>query len=285
MTEKILLLGKTSYIGINLERKFNKNNNNVLIAPSSKECNLLNFKSINLYIDKIKNIESLVFLAVIKKNKNNNIVDFLNSIKMTINVLRIVKKTNCKHVIFTSTTDIYGKNPSLPISENNRFKIDTYYNTSKFISERLFLIYSKFLKFSLSIFRIPGVYGYNKKDNSVVHQLIKKVINNEEIKINKNKNIKRDYLYIEDLCNLIEISILKKIDVLVNVVSARSITLDLIAQKIFQIFGKSININYCYTDDRSFSLDFDNSKLLKTFNYEFIKFENVIKEYKAVYKK
>ena len=160
---------------------------------------------------------------------------------MTINVLRIIKKTNCKHVIFTSTTDIYGKNPSLPINEKNKFKIDSYYNSAKFISERFFLLYSRLLKFSLSIFRIPGVYGYNLKDNSIVHQLIKKVINNEEININKINDIKRDYLYIDDLCKLIFLSIKKRTNILVNVVSENH-TLDTIAEKFFKIW-KRLKLN------------------------------------------
>ena len=285
MNKKILLIGKTSYIGINLEKRLQKNNNIILISPSSKECNLLDFRSISLYIENIKLIDSLVFLAVIKKNKNNNFFDFLNSIKMTINVLRIINRSKCKHVLFTSTTDIYGKNPALPINENNKFKVDTYYNTSKFISEKLFSLSSKILKFSLSIFRIPGVYGYNHKDRSVVHQLIKKVINNEEININNLKNIKRDYLYIDDLCKLIEISINKRINILVNVVSGRSITLDKIATTIFEVFEKKTNIKYNYSDDRSFSLDFDNKKLMKIFNYKFMNFEDVIEQYKNFYRK
>ena len=91
MIRKVLLIGKTSYIGVNLEKKLQKNKNIVLITPSSKECDLLDSKSVSLYIDKIQLIDTLVFLAVIKKNKNNNYFDFLNSIKMTINVLRIIK--------------------------------------------------------------------------------------------------------------------------------------------------------------------------------------------------
>ena len=56
-------------------------------------------------------------------------------------------------------------------------------------------------------------------------------------------------------------------------------------QQFLKYLKKKTNIKYNYSDDRSFSLDFDNKKLMKIFNYKFMNFEDVIEQYKNFYRK
>ena len=92
--------------------------------------------------------------------------------------------------------------------------------------------------------RLFNLYGpkqnYTRKHPPLLSQLIKSVIKGEKITIyNLNKNVKRDYIYIKDLINLI-LEIIKdkdnKLPRLINACSGESLSVPDIIKKIEKVF-------------------------------------------------
>jgi UDP-glucose 4-epimerase len=110
-------------------------------------------------------IEAILHLAAYKIPRYGNALETLDvNVKGTENVLRVSQKVGCK-IVFTSTSDVYGKNPNLPYSESSDFYMGSpriqrwSYAISKILGEHLCFIYSKECGIQMTILRYFGSYG------------------------------------------------------------------------------------------------------------------------------
>ncbi len=110
-------------------------------------------------------VDAIVHLAAYKIPRYGNALETLEvNAKGIENVLKISQKTGGR-VLFASTSDIYGKNPNLPYSEQNDFymgspKIQRWsYAISKMLGEHLCYLYHKEHGIRTTILRYFGSYG------------------------------------------------------------------------------------------------------------------------------
>ncbi len=109
--------------------------------------------------------DAVVHLAAYKIPRYGNALETLQvNVKGTENVLKVSQKTGCK-TVFASTSDVYGKNPDLPFSENSDFCMGSpmvrrwSYAISKILGEHLCFIYHKEQGVPITILRYFGSYG------------------------------------------------------------------------------------------------------------------------------
>ena len=139
-------------------------------------------------------------------------------------VLKICKNNDIK-LIFPSTAS-YKYNNMERISKNI-YPINKY-TSSKIDCEKEILNFSKKNNLKYYIFRIFNVYGGSLKNRWVVAALIKKIKNNNLIKIQYSKNT-RDFINISDLCNLFKKSLRKNISGIFEVGTGKSISIKYLA--------------------------------------------------------
>lgn len=109
--------------------------------------------------------------------------------------------SNSIHLIFISAY-IYG-NVSHPIvNENQPLNANNPYALSKKIAEEICLFYKHNLGLALSIIRPFNVYGPFQKDTFLIPQIIKSIKTENRIQV-KSLTPKRDYIYVDDLSNMI----------------------------------------------------------------------------------
>jgi UDP-glucose 4-epimerase len=110
-------------------------------------------------------MDAILHLAAYKIPRYGNALETLDvNVKGIGNILKLSETFGCK-IIFASTSDVYGKNPNLPYSEQNEFYMGSpqirrwSYAISKILGEHLCFIYNKERGVSMAILRYFGSYG------------------------------------------------------------------------------------------------------------------------------
>ena len=112
-----------------------------------------------------------------------------------------------KKILFTSTSEIYGKSTRVPFNENDDRLLGSTnysrwcYSTSKSLVEHLIIANGSENKLDYVIFRLFNVFGPGLKGR-VVDEFIKNAINQKPIFINGNGMQTRSFLFIEDCMRL-----------------------------------------------------------------------------------
>ena len=279
MLDKVVLIGKNSYIGEHLTN-FLQNRGIDVVALSSSDCNFLQFDKVSEKFDSLGNSQiSIVFLAVIKKNPSNNYQTYLQNITLINNLIKVTSRTNISSIVYLSSVDVYGKSPILPITEQAKIDPDSWYGLAKYSSEQMLQL-SENINFPITILRIPGIFGKSRSDSSVIGKMIASAISDGRIFISGKGDALRDYVCLNDLSEIILLMLIKKYQGILNVAKGESISILDIAKCIGQELNIKIKIISTEKDERSFNLVFDNSKIKEILpNFSFNEMQFAIAEY------
>ena len=237
MKKKILLVGGCGFIGHNLAIHLKKKGFNVFIADSLSVNNILSFtdsdiKNKKLYTSILNNrIELLneneidlivqdardyhaisklygeinpdiiIHLAAVshanKSNKDPHST-FDHSFRTLENTLDFAKN-NKKHVIYLSSSMVYGNFDALDVNEETPCKPIGIYGTLKYSGELLVKAYNEIFDLPYTIIRPSALYGERCVSRRVGQIFIENVIQGKNITINGDGEEKLDFTYIEDL--------------------------------------------------------------------------------------
>ncbi|MDN5846758.1 MAG: SDR family oxidoreductase, partial [Candidatus Nitrosocosmicus sp.] len=164
----------------------------------------------------------------------------------TLNVLEYALRKKIKNIINVSTY-IYGNPKYSPIDENHPLGPHSPYNKSKLISEKLCEYYAEDYKLNIVTLRPFCIYGPSH-NSTFLSLVIRKVINNEKV-ILSNKNIRRDFVFVDDFVNLVYRILLDFPEGynVYNVGYGKSYTLEEILREIECIINKKIAFEYDYS--------------------------------------
>ena len=184
---------------INLDL-FKNIKNSKKIKIYNKDYQSMDFNFINKIIDKNTFIFHLAAVSRVRDSSENYIKDiYENNIIGLFNFVNELKKTNYKKFIFASSSSVYGHMIKLTSSENDNCNPVNLYGTSKLIGEQI-------IKQNLNkyiIMRLFNVYGNCKYKNSKNNLLLQNIIEkNNNFKLEGNGDVKRDFIYIEDVINI-----------------------------------------------------------------------------------
>ena len=238
MKQKILITGCLGFIGYHITLKLLKNSKfNVLGVD-----NINDYYDIQLKKDRLKNIKlnstNFTFQKLditnnnqlkrlFKKNKITHIIHLAaqagvrNSIKSPrvylenningfFNVLEMSRMHNIKHLIFASTSSVYGDAKSFPLTEeDNTDKPLSFYAATKKSNEVMAYAYSNIYKIPITGLRFFTVYGpYGRPDMSLF-KFTKGIIDKNSISLFNKGNHVRDFTYIDDIVDGISLVINK----------------------------------------------------------------------------
>ena len=235
--KKILLVGGSGFIGHNLALYLKEMNAKPYIVDSLSINNLYSLdneeiKNKNLYsailnnrIDllKKKKIEFIIqdarehlavskiykqidpdiiihLAAVSHANKSNKDphTTFDNSLRTLENTLDYAK-VNKKHVIYLSSSMVYGNFGGNDVSEETNCKPMGIYGTLKLSGEHIVKAYSRVFDLPYTIIRPSALYGERCVSRRVGQIFIENAIQDLDININGSGDEKLDFTYIDDL--------------------------------------------------------------------------------------
>ena len=117
-----------------------------------------------------------------------------------LNVLECCRHYEVKHLVFASSSSVYGLNSKVPYSEED--KVDTpvsLYAATKKSNELMAHSYSKLYGLAVTGLRFFTVYGPWGRPDMAPMLFARAISNGEQIKVFNNGDMLRDFTYIDDI--------------------------------------------------------------------------------------
>ncbi|WP_426241121.1 NAD-dependent epimerase [Psychrobacter sp. TWP2-1-2] len=124
---------------------------------------------------------------------DSNVVGFLN-------VLEGCRQTQVKHLVYASSSSVYGMNIKQPFSTGDRvdYPISLYAATKK-SNELMAHTYSHLYNIPTTGLRFFTVYGPYGRPDMAYFSFTKKILVGEQIDVYNNGEMQRDFTYIDDI--------------------------------------------------------------------------------------
>ena len=215
-----IVLGNTGFIGKNLENYLLRKKK-IVKGFASKKINLL-IKAKALKLSKFINSKTIIFFLSFNKNqKNATVEDLQKNLLLTKNFLEVLNKNKPKSVLFFSSQSIYGENTNNTNTTEKTLPDPTsFYGIAKYTAERMMTKYCLEKKIPLIIVRIPRVYGLGDNVNNYGPMKFTDFFKKKKtLTLWGDGSEKRDYLYIDDLNEILLKLIKKNFTGLVNICS------------------------------------------------------------------
>jgi UDP-glucuronate 4-epimerase len=132
---------------------------------------------------------------------DSNVVGYLN-------ILECCRHNNIKHLLYASSSSVYGENKKVPFStaDNVDHPISLYAATKK-SNELMAYTYSHLYGIPTTGLRFFTVYGPWGRPDMAPMLFAEAISKNKSIKVFNNGNMSRDFTYIDDIVSGIEISL------------------------------------------------------------------------------
>jgi len=281
---KIYILSNNGFIGSSIQNYFAQSAE--VIGFSSKECNLIDSEKMNLKLSNITKEDVLIITASITRLVENSYSSMINNIRMIDNLCSFLVNHQIKHLFFLSSIDVYGIENKYKIDEKQIPNPNDYYSISKITSEHLLQKYSNEMGCNLSILRLTGIYGIGDEGKSTINKLFNSARKNKIIIYGDGTN-KRDYVFVNDLANIIQKLIDCKHNGILNVATGKSLSIIEIANLLKKDYFPECEIVFKLDNSqekRIKHLEFDTLLLKKVLpSLEFTPFNNGIKKYVESY--
>lgn len=224
---KYLITGSSGFIGAKLCEKLLENPHNEVIGIDNMndyyDVNLkrsrleLLKKHSNFIFHKINIAEKDKLLAIFKEEKPDYVINLAAqagvrySIKNPdiyiesnlvgfFNILEACRTYPVKHLIYASSSSVYGDNDKIPYSTTDKTDSPvSLYAATKKSNELLAYAYSKLYNIPSTGLRFFTVYGPFGRPDMAYFSFANKLVNNESIEIFNFGNCKRDFTYIDDV--------------------------------------------------------------------------------------
>ena len=235
--EKILITGGAGFIGFHLSKKLLENNFFVVVIDNLNDYYDVELKNARLNI--LKKYKNFSFYRMDIVNKNE-LLDLFDSNKFDIvinlaaqagvrysidhpdsyinsniigffNILECCRAFPVKHLLFASSSSVYGKNKKVPYktTDNVDHPVSLYAATKK-SDELLAYAYSNLYNIKVTGLRFFTVYGPFGRPDMAYFSFTNDIIDNKVIKVFNNGDMYRDFTYIDDVVTSI-INLLDKV--------------------------------------------------------------------------
>lgn len=221
---KIAITGAAGFIGSNLSHFLRDKSEELILIDNLENGYLENLQDVNQQKQLIKedvrnpeieslikDVDTIIHLAAISslpECQSNPQKAFDVNVNGTINLLEISRKNKIKKFIFASTSAVYENSFGSPFSEDCDISPDLTYSLSKATCEKIINSYTRNYNLNSLILRFFNVYGPNqdfrRPNPPFTSYLINCAIKGEKPKIFNKNNIRRDYIYIDDVIRIID---------------------------------------------------------------------------------
>ena len=223
-----LLTGTAGFIGYHVAEKLLKRKKKVFGLD-----NLNNYYDINLKKDRLKILKkyknfkffkadisnSTLIKNIFKRIKPDIVINLAaqagvryslknphayveTNVKGFLNILEECKNNNVKHLVYASTSSVYGANESLPHKETN--KVDhplSLYAATKRSNELMAHCYSHLYNLPTTGLRFFTVYGPFGRPDMALYLFIEAYYKKKKINIFNKGRMFRDFTFVEDIAD------------------------------------------------------------------------------------
>jgi len=193
---KMLLKKKFQVKAFDLPDQFNLNP-----APKDAEIYKGSILDANDLMKSMRGCDYVIHLAAalgVKRTESERLSCLTINIQGFVNVLEACIRDNVKKIIFSSSSEVYGDQKKLPITENNPVNPKSIYAITKLAGEEYLRAYKQRYGLDYSIVRFFNVYGPNQVAEFVMPRFINCVMNDVSPTIYGKGNQIRAFCYVND---------------------------------------------------------------------------------------
>jgi len=117
-----------------------------------------------------------------------------------VNILEACRHTNIKHLVFASSSSVYGANEKLPfaVTDNVDHPVSLYAATKK-ANELMAHTYAHLFNIPCTGLRFFTVYGPWGRPDMAYYKFARAIMNSDSIEVYNHGNMLRDFTYIDDI--------------------------------------------------------------------------------------
>ncbi len=224
--ERVLITGGAGFIGSHLSEKLLKEEIAVVCIdnfsnyynPEIKKRNIKNIetkenfslvqcdiRNLSDMKDKLTNqvFDKLIHLAALPgviPSVQDPVSTFSNNVVGTQNMLEICRELDIQHVIFGSSSSVYGNREKGPFSESLcAAEPESPYAASKRMGELLCHSYNKMYGMDATCLRFFTVYGPRQRPDMAIHHFVNLAYTTDSFPVYGSPETARDYTYIGDI--------------------------------------------------------------------------------------
>ena len=207
-----------------------------------------------------------------------------SNIKGFFNIIENSAKYKVKKFIFASSSSVYGEQKTYPFKENFELKPTNIYSFSKKLNEDFAKDLSTVTSMKIIGLRFFTIYGKFGRPDMFVFKFLRSSFKNLKFELNNNGNHNRDFTHIDDVTDIMNKLIKKKIKEryqIFNVCSNNPSSLPLLILKIKKILNIDTNVVKIRRNMADVLMTHgDNGKIKKYLKIK--KFRNIFNEIKDV---
>ena len=223
---KIIVTGSAGFIGCSLSEKLLErgetiigiDNHNNFYDPNIKESRLQRLKKFSNYkhyrvdlcdksnLDKIftehkpKRVVNLAAQAGVRYSIENPLAYINSNITGFAHILENCRYHNIEHLVYASSSSVYGANTKLPFSEHDSVNHPlSVYAASKISNELMAHTYSNLYQIPTTGLRFFTVYGPWGRPDMALFKFTKNILEEKTIDVFNNGKHTRDFTYIDDI--------------------------------------------------------------------------------------
>ena len=293
--KKVLVLGGNGFIGTNLCASLLNKGYEVYsfdrVAPQAVTTGIIYEDGDFFDDDTLKRIVSgmdVIVHAVSTINPGNSSTEYFRGYQkdfvQTVRLCELARDNNCKLVFLSSGGTVYGKQENQPIKENALPHPINHYGNVKLCIENTMLTFALQNELDVVVARIANPYGPGQdfhKGVGFIDAVIRNALSGNTIDVWGNGSVVRDYIYIDDVCELLIGLFDKPIEgfPVVNISTGVGASNNEILEIVRKIHGQ-ISVNYL--ESRSVDLErvvLDNTKIKSLVNHDLLSLEEGVNRY------
>ena len=195
-----------------------------IIGRSMPDIDLTNFDSASQLIPFLKPESTMVLAAAVKRQFGDSLEAYRQNMAIIENICRLLEAYPVKRLIFMSSSAVYGEETeNLNISEQTPVNPTSYYGINKYTAERLLKkACAANQQTSLVCLRPPLVYGPEDQGRTYGPSgFSAAALEGVPITLWGDGTELREFIYIGDLCRVIEFFADKEFEGEINIVSGK----------------------------------------------------------------
>lgn len=208
-----------------------------LIVSDINDAKLLNKVGRKEDIEAIVHCAAKHFIPYCQSNKFEAVE---TNICGTYNILNMAAELEVKKFIFISSAAVY-RHGSSKLNENNELGSTDIYAQTKIIGETLVASKCVREKINFTILRLFNVYGKNNLTPHIIPVILKRLETSDVIALGNCESI-RDYVYVDDVVEMILLSLKDITGGIYNVGTGKGLTASDIVMTIEKLLDKKITI-------------------------------------------
>jgi len=253
--KRILITGASGFVGRHLAEELGRDGAEVvtLDAREKYSVDVRDWKEVKAFgsksgkLDLVYHLAALMFVPYSFQNPRE--VYEVNMLG-TLNVLELCRVHNVEKIVFASSY-VYGYPEYLPVDEDHPLNPISPYARSKLMGEGLCRAYYKDYGLKCIILRPFNIYGEGQSDSFLMPSILKQLVSGE-IEL-MDPEPRRDFLYISDAVEAyMKAGQYTDSDFEVfNIGSGVSYSVDSVARKIIDAWGKKVKVRYHHQTRRA----------------------------------